>query len=88
MGDFFGFRTMVSSIIIKILYIAGVISIIISAFYLFFEFDFLRGFFVLIIGNLVWRLTCEAVIVIFSIHDKLSSIDSKTAPAYDPRSWR
>jgi len=28
-----------------------------------------------VVGNLLWRLACERVIVLFSIHERLASID-------------
>lgn len=35
------------------------------------------GAIMLLMGNLVWRMLCEAAIVIYSIHSLLVSIDNK-----------
>ncbi|MBZ0182027.1 MAG: DUF4282 domain-containing protein [Melioribacteraceae bacterium] len=77
MKRFFSFRMMVSSIIIKILYVLGVISIISYSVYQILEGSILIGISSLLIGNLAWRLICEGAIAIFSIHDVLVSIERK-----------
>lgn len=86
MLEFFEFKTMVSSLLIKILYALGVIVITIYGIISLFSGSFLAGLGTIIFGNLFWRLMCEAIIVMFSIHDVLVSIDRKTRDAGDPRS--
>ena len=44
----------------------------------------LAGLAVLIFGNLGWRLLCEAIIVVFSIHERLISVDSKLGAGSKP----
>lgn len=85
MLEFLEFKTMVSSLLIKILYALGVLVITIGGIISLFD-DFLIGLGAIIFGNLFWRLICEAIIVVFSIHDVLISIDRKTKDAGDPRS--
>ncbi len=86
MLEFLEFKTMVSSLLIKILYALGVIVITIGGLISLFSDSFLMGLGAIIFGNLFWRLLCEAIIVVFSIHDLLISIDRKTKDAADPRS--
>ena len=78
MMDFLQFQVMVSSIIIKVLFALGVIFITIYGLISLFSGDFLIGLGAIIFGNLFWRLFCESIIVMFSIHDRLKSIDDKT----------
>ncbi|MCZ7601376.1 MAG: DUF4282 domain-containing protein [Melioribacteraceae bacterium] len=86
MQEFFEFKTMVSSILIKVLYVLGVLVVTIYGIISLFSGSFMMGLGTIIFGNLFWRLFCEGIIVVFSIHDRLSSIDSKTAASHDPRS--
>jgi hypothetical protein len=37
------------------------------------------GLVYLVLGNVMWRLTCEAAIILFSIHDILESLE-RTSP--------
>lgn len=84
MLEFFEFKTMVSSILIKILYALGVLVITIGGLITLFSESFIMGLGAIIFGNLFFRLLCEAIIVIFSIHDRIVSIDKKTVGASDP----
>lgn len=77
---------MVSSLLIKILYALGVLVVTIYGIISLFSGSFLMGLGTIIFGNLFWRLACEGIIVIFSIHDVLVSIDRKTKNEQDPRS--
>ncbi len=78
MLEFFEFKMMVSSILIKVLYALGVLVITIGGLISLFGGEFLTGLGAIIFGNLFWRLICEAIIVVFSIHDRVASIDRKT----------
>ena len=86
MLEFLEFKTMVSSILIKILYALGVIVITIYGIISLFGDSFLAGLGMIIFGNLFWRLICEGIIVIFSIHDEVVAINQKTKDIGDPRS--
>ncbi len=77
MKNFFTFRLMVSSLIIKILYVIGIISITSYAVYEIFSGSILIGLATFFVGNLAWRLVCEGAIAVFSIHDVLVSIERK-----------
>lgn len=86
MFEYITFEKMISSLLIKILHFIGLLSITIYGLYQIFQSDFIRGILTVILGNLVWRIICESMIVIFSIHERLTSIDYKTVPGFDPRS--
>lgn len=86
MLEFIEFKTMVSSLLIKILYVLGVIVITIYGLISLFSGSFLIGLGTIIFGNLFWRLFCESIIVVFSIHDELVSMNQKTTVPGDPRS--
>ncbi|MCA2622955.1 MAG: hypothetical protein IM507_19580 [Microcystis sp. M20BS1] len=74
--DFFTFRKMVSITIIKFLYILGLFMItLVGLSGLFVEP--LAGIATLIIGNLFWRIFCESLILVFSIHQELVKLNSK-----------
>ena len=73
---FFSFGTMVSGSLIKILYIIGILLITISGFILMSQDDdlVLLGLILIVVGNLFWRIICEGLIVIFSLHETSVSI--------------
>lgn len=85
MQEFFEFKMMVSSILIKVLFVLGLLVITIYGIISIFSGSFLTGLGIIVFGNLFWRLFCEGIIVVFSIHDRLSSLDQKTMAAHDPR---
>ena len=83
-SDFFSFRTMITVSWVKFNYVLG--GILVGLLGLWFAFmgvaegdgvEIFRGLCVVLIGNLVWRLFCEAWIVFFRIHEALVSIDKK-----------
>ena len=85
-GGFWSFDKMVSSSLIKSLYILGALGITIFSFVMFSNASeaksggawlVLLGLIYLIIGNLLWRIVCEGTIIIFKIFDKLNQIESK-----------
>jgi len=78
MGDFFNFRKMITPILIKILYAMGAVVILIGAFIAARDAAELSRFWgfvvfviVFIIGQIVWRMVCEGVILFFEIHNEL-----------------
>jgi len=88
MGAFFGFRKMVSTSIIKLIYFLGIIGITILGILgmagVFVENEngagyVLGGLLIIIFGNLVWRIFCEGWILLFSIHKMLGSIEKALA---------
>jgi hypothetical protein len=46
--------------------------------------DVIYGLVMLTLGNLGWRLLCEIIVVTFSIHDRLVSIDNKLGSESPP----
>ena len=77
MSEFLSFEKMISTTIIRIIYILGVIALVIGGIAGIAQGDeaVLIGLGVIIIGNLVWRVICEGWIILFSIHDLLASIN-------------
>ncbi|MBC8216335.1 MAG: hypothetical protein H8E64_07485 [Candidatus Marinimicrobia bacterium] len=80
MKEFLGFRKMVSTLIIKIIYVLGALTLTVGGIVMpFIDGDLiLPGIGALLIGNLLWRVICEAWILLFSIHDILGSIEANT----------
>lgn len=75
--DFFSFRKMVSSFIVKILYVLGLISITFTGIGVIFGWNLMFGLLILIGSNLAWRLFCEAAILLFNLHHELVIISHK-----------
>lgn len=77
-GGFFSFRTMISSKLLKFMYVLGMIAITLGAAYSIYEelvpniWFGLGGF---VIAQLFWRVSCEGFILFFSINDILASIE-------------
>lgn len=84
LSDFLNFRSLVSFSVTKYLYIIGAILINLSfiLFLIFIPFLDLNLFtkialfpitsIAILITNVIWRLTCEKIILMFSIHEILS----------------
>lgn len=82
MKDFFAFRLMITAGLIKVLYPLGAIGIIISTFFMIpkqggdaslaptMTWD--RALLFVIFANIGWRIFCEQVILLFSIHESLN----------------
>jgi hypothetical protein len=99
MGNFLSFRTMVTPAIVKVLYVLGAIGVVITAFssaytrpisYSLFgsgsgkaTFNFWVFLAVLVIGELLWRVFCETMILLFQIQAELVRLNgSKPSSAY------
>lgn len=90
---FLSFKYLVTPQIMKFIYISGVFLSIFAAFFLFILMIGLRGLrsseyvitafifitFLFIVFNLFWRIFCEYLILFFSIHEMLSSIEKNMA---------
>ena len=93
MKRYFSFTEMISTSIIKGLHNIGCLVItfggIAAVFTGFFgsyrvKFEVVMiGFAVLIFGNLLWRLICEAWILFFRIHESLVAIEHNTSGGQD-----
>ncbi len=69
---------MISGALIKLLYWLGVIGIVITGTFMFQDYDtLLLGIGLIIVVNLIWRIICEGMIVIFKIFEKLNQIENK-----------
>lgn len=80
MNDFFGFNKMITESIVKVLYVFGMLLITVVSIYFIVNDNFIElgGFIwwlILILGNIVWRIVCEGIIVVFSIYMNISSIN-------------
>lgn len=88
-SQYFEFRTLITPNIIKTVYFLGAFFMTAIGISAFFSPDHLRGypgvetggvfmgFLLLVVGNLVWRVFCEGIILLFSLHEVAVSIDSK-----------
>ncbi len=84
-GGFLSFRTMVSRTLIQVIYILGAIGLSVYGIILIDKSTegngsgglVVTGLGILLLGNLAWRITCEAWILLFNIHDVLVSIERK-----------
>jgi hypothetical protein len=39
--------------------------------------NFWTGLLIIVVGNLIWRVVCESIILLFSIHEILASIEKR-----------
>lgn len=77
-GGFFSFRTMISTSLIKIIYVLGMTGFTIGGILKIIQGkDIFLGLCIVVLGNLVWRIVCELWILLFSIHNILGSIERK-----------
>ena len=89
MGDFFGFRKMISTGFIKAVYAVGAAiltfgGLIMILFGSSVDSSSLKiGVLAVTVGNLAWRMICEGVIVFYRIHDTLESINCKIGNQVD-----
>lgn len=81
--DFLSFKKMVTTSLIKWLYILGMIVVSGLGLFMFVagsntlfggEIFIFTGLVVIIFGNLVWRIMCESWIISFSLHETAVSI--------------
>ena len=77
MNKFLNFDNLITTNIIKVVYLLGVLVITIGSFVGMAQggSGVLGGLLGVILGNLIWRVVCENIIVLFDIHDTLSAID-------------
>jgi len=83
---YFSFQKMISPTLVRVAYVIGMVAIVIAAIYIGFtgskEADdtakalkVLSAILLATVGNLFWRVVCEQAILLFSIHERLASID-------------
>ncbi|GEM_PF-1167630 len=79
-SQFFSFRILITFGAMKFIYFVGMIFITLTGILMVINEDSeveVYGIGVLIVGNLLWRIFCEAWILFFSMHDILGSIEKK-----------
>lgn len=89
-NSFLSFRMMITPAIIRLLYFMGTIAITATGAVLFIQGvtkpdssvigglnNSLVGVLLITVGNLLWRMVCESIILFFSMHDVLVSIEKK-----------
>ena len=79
--SFLSFDTMITPIIMKVLYVLGSIGIVIAMLFTMFSGGaamFFLGLLGLIVGLVVYRVLCEQMLLFFIINQKLSDIRDNT----------
>jgi len=85
MKDFFGFRKMVTTGLIKLVYFLGFICITVGGIIFMFVdvlgegggigvVSIVTGLIIVLFGNLIWRIACEGIILRFAMHSMLADI--------------
>lgn len=79
MYDFFNFRKMITPVLIKILFVIEILVCLIVGW------GFIKsmnngalGILIIVLGIILARISCESLIVIFSIHSNLEELNNKT----------
>ena len=73
-GDFFSFRTMITPIIIQVIFWLGVVGCVIMGLGSLVGGRALYGLVLLVVGPIIVRIECELLILLFRIHDALQEI--------------
>jgi len=91
-SEFFNFKKMITPTLIKIIYLMGMGVITIFGIFITFgkETNFfilniitgisnniIGGIIILVLGNIIWRICCESLILLYEIHERLKSIEGK-----------
>ena len=79
MRDFFAFRTMITSSVIQVVFVLGLIGIVIGSIGAIANDQAAAGLLILIFGGLYWRILCELLIVVFRMNSSLNAISQNTA---------
>jgi len=76
---YFSFKKIISTYLIKLIYILGACVLGILGLYLLLLGDkyMLLGIGIIVLGNILWRLLCEGWILLFGIYDALISIENE-----------
>lgn len=86
MNEFLRFRLMITPIIIEIIFWIGVALMVLTGLFSIFMalgrygsgVNAIIGLLFLVLGPVYWRVTCEIIIVLFRINEKLSDIRDNT----------
>ncbi|MCK4595085.1 DUF4282 domain-containing protein [bacterium] len=80
-NDFANFRTMITPVIIKVLFWIGAVGAFVYGAYTF--FSWLGWYFnwisllIMLLGPFVWRIFCETFLLLFQIHGELKKLNEK-----------
>lgn len=79
MRDFLAFRTMLTPIIIQIIFWIGVVVCVMVGFVFIFgqlggEFSTIKGFLIILLGPIGVRIYCELLIIFFRMNETLTEI--------------
>jgi len=83
MKDFFAFRKMVTTGLIKLGYFLGFIGITVGGIIFMFldisgegigVISIVTGLAIVLFGNLLWRIACETIILRFAMHSMLADV--------------
>jgi hypothetical protein len=74
--DILSFRKMVTTSVLKVLYALVAICITLTGLWTMTQ-QFMPGLGMIIFGNLLWRISCESLILAFNIHQELIKISRK-----------
>jgi hypothetical protein len=78
--SFLSFRTLITPTMVKVLYVAGVLFVTLAGMFSIFTREStpqsqLVGIIIIVLGNILWRVICEGMILFYSIHDILASME-------------
>ena len=81
MGDFLRFETMITPVVIEVIFWIAVVITIIAGIITMTHggWSVLGGFLILILGPLAARIYCEILIIFFRINDHLRAIQHNTS---------
>lgn len=87
-SEFFSFRKMITLQVIRIVYAIVAVMITLLGFATLFSAQgtlhllkpggAFTGFVILVLGNILWRIWCELIIVFFRINSTLNNVDENT----------
>ena len=84
-NEFLSFKKLITYVIIKIVYLLGVFVIVLYSLFTIFRapgnfigflINFAIGILMIIFGNILWRIMCEIVLVVFNILGELKKLNN------------
>lgn len=76
-SGFLSFQRMISVELIRGVYVLGALGLTVFGVTVILDGRLATGLLLIVGGNILWRLVCESGILLFSIHERLVSIDKK-----------
>jgi hypothetical protein len=74
MNDYLTFRKMITPVLIRGIFWLGMMVVLVQAIAMGRATNPLVGLFMLVLGSLVWRVSCELALILFRIHEALEEI--------------